>query len=164
MEKNHIEAPTPAGRKPPPRVLRQLRRVDRSLDAHYLGRGRWAVGSHRPNRLRRQSAENKLEALAKNPEAEKVDKATMAVLALHGFSPIAVYEVPGVMWGEVVTDVRYRDWLFRHRAEQEFKKKMEGSTRAGRPTREERITALEDRIHQEYPFIFRGRTHPYVGV
>lgn len=167
MERNQIRQPAPAGMSPPGHVLKSLRRVDETLDCHYLGDGRWIVGSVRPNRLRRQMAVNKLDGY-RQTGVENPQKAQLAVLSLDGFSPIAAYEHDAgqihSVWGRMVHDVRKRDWIFRHRADEEFEAAMNASSARlhgqNRPTLDE----IEDAIHQEYPYLFRGRTHPYVGV
>lgn len=165
-ERNHVQHPSPTGRRPPDHLLRDLRQVDETLDCHYLGEGRWAVGAVSPNKERRRMARNKLDGYAKHG-VDDPSKATMALLALKGFSPIALYRQnphqAATLWGRIVHDIRKRDWLYRHRGDEEFEAGLSVASRSMHDTGPT-LDDIEDAIHQEYPYLFRGRTHPYVGV
>lgn len=167
MERNQIRQTAPAGMTPPGHVLKSLRRVDETLDCHYLGDGRWVVGSVKPNRLRRRMAVNKLDGYRKNG-VDNPQKAQLAVLGLDGFAPIAAFhQTPGqahAMWGRLIHDIRRRDWIFRHRGDKEFERALDASSGRIHGANQPTLDEIEDAIHQEYPYLFRGRTHPYVGV
>lgn len=115
------------------------------------------VGSVRPTMKRREIAGGLLE------QAETRDdprKATLARLAYHGFAPWSDYRFDGRCYGHVVADVRERDWRWRTEPDKAFAEHLSRSS--GRPdgrTEEDMMQDIEDRIHEWYPYLFRGRKH-----
>lgn len=155
-ERNHIQLPSRSAIRPPPTLLRQLRRVDPALDCHYLGEGRWIVGAVRPTSKRREIAGKMLE----REDAKDPMKAQFAMLAYHGFAPMAAYRIQGGLFGHVVEDIRERDWRWRTNPDEAFAEQFGRSSRRldGR-TDEQFMEDVEARIHAWYPYLFKGRKH-----
>lgn len=155
-ERNHIQLPSRSALRPPPGLLRALRRVDATIDCHYLGDGRWVVGSVRPTMKRRELAAGMMDrGEAKNPM-----KAQFAMLAYHGFAPMAAYEIRGRHFGRVVNDIRERDHRWRTNPDEAFAQQFAHSSRRldGRSD-EQFMEDVETAIHEWYPYLFKGRKH-----
>lgn len=157
---NRIDAPGVGQVTPPPGVLRELRRIDPKVDLHYIGAGRWALGTVEPNAYRRKVGGKRLN----NPEVQADPRKTrMARLIYRGYQHISFYDVdPGQKdhVAKAVPDFRRRDYIYRHRWREEYHKAREASTNwRNRPTDEEMIAEIEERHRANRAVLFDGRRH-----
>lgn len=136
--------------------MEQLRVIDPSLDLHYLGEGRWAVGAVRPNSVRRALALKIMHELAKKKEEPRFgQRFRLAALAAEGFGVIAAYKFRGEPTSQIVEDVRTRHFTFMHRAEQEFAERLEAAEN-GNGDMNATLEDIEYREKHVAPQLFRG--------
>lgn len=152
MAKNRIEVP--AIYEPCRLVLSELRKIDPILDLHYVGEGRWVVGSVTWTLPRYLMAGRILAGTSGNPVRSR-----MMMLALYGFARIAVYMIHGHPDGGVVEDVRERDWTYRHHADEALEEALDNAE--GLPEKRESHRQLMDAIDvfgaEDHAIFFRGR-------
>ncbi len=152
---NHIRLA--AKREPPEGVLRQLRSIDPSLDLHYLGGGRWAVGAVKPNAVRRALAHKILQNMQDAPnETHFAQRHRLAELAAEGFGVIAAYKFNGEPTAQIVEDVRSRQFAFMHRAEREFASRLEAASTAKQHDMNATLDEIAYRERNVAPQLFRA--------
>jgi len=155
MVENHIKVKS--DRDPPEGVLRQLRVIDPSLDLHYLGAGRWAVGAVRPNVVRRAIAIKMLHNMQYVPDDPRFkQRHRLATLVADGFGVIAAYKFVGEPTSQIVEDVRQRDYTYMHRAEQELARRMEEADTRDKRDDSAMLAEVEYREKNVTPQLFRG--------
>lgn len=130
----------PALRTAPEHVVRGLREIDPTTELVYFGRGRWILGSVRPDVAVAAQAERilgrayKLAAFAAENPRFKVNPSNIrrllgridfAYLALQGFRSIAEYRVQGAPDSAIVEDFRRADWMFKHTTDEELWQMLE---------------------------------------
>lgn len=170
MERNHIRIGDAGGQEPCEDFLRGLRRLSPDLDAHYMGRGRWIVGHVRPNHERTRLARRAITQLGVGLDkgGPGVSRGTgyavrmrvhLNLLAMRGFAPVCAFNWPSHdHWPEAVDEYRRRDWVYRTNQRGAFEDRLhEAMVGPGRRGRKQLEDDLEAAIHQEFPFLFRGR-------
>jgi hypothetical protein len=130
----------PALRTPSEYVVRGLREIDPTADLVYFGRGRWILGSVRPDVAVRAQAERildrayKLAAFAMNNPRFKVNPGNIrrllgridfAYLGLQGFRFIHEYRIQGSPDSAIVEDFRRADWMHRNTSDAEFERLLD---------------------------------------
>jgi hypothetical protein len=118
----------PVLREPPQHVLAGLRAIDPTADLVYFGRGRWLLGSVRPNAELRETSERiyrralRLLAIALNNPTFNFNpgnarrlfgRVDFAVLGMQGFRFVHEYVVQGELSSAIVHDFAKADWLYR---------------------------------------------------
>lgn len=152
------------GWSPDPRRLAQLRDADKSgdgrIDLHYIGDGRYALGSVNDNSARREIAGSMKRRLERNPELPEAPRRwRLAYLHYQGFAIIEIYRIQGAPDGRIVVDFRERDWAYRQGREAQFKERLGESVGFSQlSSREsELIEAIQDRAADERKRLWRGQ-------
>lgn len=159
---NHI--PTPTIFSPPPRVLRAVREVDPTADLHYVSRGRWALGSVKPNAVRRGIA-GRMKRRMEMKGARSKGAYRMALLHYRGFGHINLYDHADLP--AVPEDFAKRDAWYRSGRERAFRQQEERSLLTAHHTRDvdEVIEEVNAREKELGPYIFRDRKNfPQPGL
>ena len=143
----------PALRTAPEHVVRGLREVDPTAELVYFGRGRWILGSVRPDSDVIAQAERilrrayKLAAFAENNPRFKVNPANIrrllgridfAYLGTQGFRFIHEYRIQGEPTSAIVEDFRRADWMHKHTTDEEFERMLDA------PKEKARVEARAD--------------------
>lgn len=130
----------PALRTAPEHVVRGLREIDPTTELVYFGRGRWILGSVRPNVDVRAQAERildrayKLAAFAANNPRFKVNPSNIrrllgridfAYLGTQGFRCIHEYRIQGAPDLALVEDFRRADWMYHNTSDEEFERLLD---------------------------------------
>jgi hypothetical protein len=163
------------GREAPAAIVRQLREIDPAAELHYAGRGKWMLGTVRPNRVISRRAQRRITVLrALSPLLSKgaVALTSKRVALVHyrlwcyelqrqGFRPITTYTVQGEPGSDIVADFRRRDWLYRHSFQEQL---AAYEAAADQDTREERaLQQLQEYLEAEsssiHHYAMRGRRH-----
>jgi hypothetical protein len=115
-------------RDPPEGILRELRELDPVYDLHYLGKGRWVVGRVVLNSERTSTARKMKLQVLKHPNLPNRDtRYRVAQLAEQGFGIVAFYQFQGEPTGELVNDVRLREFTHRREREAAFERALADS-------------------------------------
>jgi hypothetical protein len=153
----------PGGRETPRRLNELLREIDPTAELIYAGRGRWVLGSVRPNRITREKAERMIEtiqALMLVAGSGKVSvpakvKQTLAFrlwryrLWRDGFRPISTYTVgSGEPGSAIVEEFRMRDHLFRLDFDAQLREREEEADMDAQDMK--RVEALRDYLQLMY--------------
>jgi len=150
--RNHI--PIEGERTPPPRLLERLRGIDPTLDLHYVGMGRWMLGSVKWTRPRELEAIG----LLAGGNLRTYGAYRLARLGMHGFAKIASYDIVGEPDGRIVKDFRARDFRYRAGRERVFNEKLEGAERENRDQElKDMLSEVEAREADSYANFFKGR-------
>lgn len=153
--KNHIRVQSE--REPPEGVLRQLRDIDPTLDLHYLGEGRWAVGAVKPTKARSRLARKTLQNLLREKEDPRFkQRYRLAQLASEGFGVIAAYKFLGEPTSQIVEDVRKRNYAYESQAEMEFNRRMEEAATTSKHDENVLLEEVEYREKNVAPQLFRN--------
>lgn len=124
--RNHIRLPSL--REPPEYLLRELREMDPVYDMHYLGDGRWAVGRVVPNSERARIASNIKRTIAAHPGLPRATaRYRLVELAERGFGFVAFYEFLGEPTGEIVNDIKLREYVHRQGRDRHFEEVLSKS-------------------------------------
>jgi hypothetical protein len=146
-------------REPPEAILRELRELDPVYDLHYLGDGRWVVGRVVLNNERIATARNMKRNIARNPHLPHQEKRLrMAELAEYGFGVVAFYKFQGEPTGELVNDVRQREFNHRRDREAAFERAL-ASSDFREPLPDDIYDQIEYRERHVAPELFRARRH-----
>lgn len=160
MERNHIETPAPYS--PSPDLLRRLREVDPSVDLHYVGEGRWALGSVTNNSVRRGIA-GRIKRRLDRDGARTVGQYWLTQLHYRGFGFIEFYHADELH--RAVTDFRRRDKNYRSGREAAFRRsERESEGAVKRRDLDEIMEKIAYREKHSRPELFRGRRHFPMGT
>lgn len=150
--RNHCELP--AVRDPDPRFLEDLRAVDPALDCHYVGEGKWAVGSVKPSQNRYSNGVARKKAQRPGELGHR-----LGCLGMQGFAVIALFDVQGELTNEHVEDLRCVDWRYRHERKLAIEEALDIAE--GLPERRERRkdeeNEWESRAIDGWAYMFRGK-------
>lgn len=153
MAKNRIDIP--GERECDWQLLADLRAIDETVDLHYLGDGRWVLGSVRPNKLRYSEAGSLLRSAS--PRARWTRR--LWELGMYGFARIALYEIRGWPDSRITADLRERVWRYQKSRDKAFEESLRHTS--DEPERERAVRAAEDeaeaRALDSYAWAFRGR-------
>lgn len=152
--KQLIEHPTM--REAPSALLERLREIDPNIELVYIGKGYWALGSVQPHSEREKRARETLGFQYSLPEhMRSVGAIRYAKIRMQGFRHIALYTEGDVENGKVLLDFRERDWNYRHRAEEVYRKRIEDADYNSPGNVQRRIEMLLDFHRSEGPSIYR---------
>lgn len=154
------------GWRPDARLLERLRAANISghgeIDLHYIGDGKYALGSVRDNAVRREIAGKMKRRLERNPDLPNAARRwRLAYLHYQGFAVIEIYTIKGGPDGRIETDFRERDWAYRQGREAQFRQVLGDSIGLSQLSKSEQemIAEIEDRARAWHPYLFKGRKH-----
>lgn len=152
--RNHIRLSSL--REPTEAILRELRELDPVYDLHYLGDGRWVVGRVVLNNERIATARKIKAQIARNPGLpHQAKRHRMAELAERGFGVVAFYKFQGEPTGELVNDVRLREFNHRREREAAFERAL-ASSDFREPLPDDVYDQIEYRERNIAPQLFRN--------
>jgi hypothetical protein len=131
-----VEGTIPA----PAQIRRELKEIDPTVELIGLEPGTWLLGAVRPTDQRRQHGDVLLAADMRYLTRSDIGALRAAQCVRAGLAPIDVYH--GIPTSAIARDLRQRDFLYRHMADELFEARFRASM--GETALEERMTRLRD--------------------